>query len=637
MFTNLKKVAAAGALLAATFAAPLCGAQTPTVNIEVLTAGSSAQWGVFAKAAEALANAEIVGTTGATVHHCTINGPELIDNRGGSVPAESGKIWIVWTENAATPTVEDVWAYLSVDSVVGVRAFMAAPRDTLSIASGTVPCGNLLSSPSAGVFTEVDDTDLETHVQTALTGAALTAANTDVRPEDGLYATNRALATLDTTSWNGLGITVNGTISDTNMAAHAVKFALSGTDPISGSEVGSFETLPIGAAPIVFFVNDSLTTTGHLGSTAVTNINNGLEGTSTNDALAIFSGADCKTTELGAVATTPALGIQAILREPTSGTMNTAEFTNFRLTDNSFTGSQEENATYPGMTNLQCTGPAGTVGTRTRAVGTGNEVSAVRGTGDTLGYAFYSVEAIPNGSVSAPTVVLPYKYLTLNGHDPLAPAPTTAGEFPVCGSNTAYFCTVTVSDSPISHFEAFDQFDSLRTGEYDSWSVYRAVVTPGTTNATNMHKLVEVAQAVVDVALPDFVPLVPACNGTTLTASDLGLPTGSSLSFTDPNHPTNPPVTTYAADEPGLEVFRSHFNQPGATATLKNGAILGSNKTCTGSHKSFTWNAAFVGDDSFASGQAEVGSDVGGQILPDPFVANTTPTPTTINTTGGRQ
>ena len=46
---NLKNVVAASALLAATVVAPQCGAQT----LDVLTSGSSAQWGVFAEAARA--------------------------------------------------------------------------------------------------------------------------------------------------------------------------------------------------------------------------------------------------------------------------------------------------------------------------------------------------------------------------------------------------------------------------------------------------------------------------------------------------------------------------------------------------------------------------------------------------------
>src|SRR5580698_5482353 len=76
---NLKKVAAAGALLAATCVVPFCEAQS-TVNVKVLTAGSSAQWGVFAKAADALASAEMSGVSAGSVHHCTINGAALVDN-----------------------------------------------------------------------------------------------------------------------------------------------------------------------------------------------------------------------------------------------------------------------------------------------------------------------------------------------------------------------------------------------------------------------------------------------------------------------------------------------------------------------------------------------------------------------------
>ncbi len=229
---NLKTVAAAGALLAATVATPLCGAQT----VDVLTAGSSAQWGVFAEAARALALAK-VGNVATNVHHCTVNGPLLRDQRGASVPDESGKIWIVWTTSGSS--VEDIWAYLSVDSVVGVRAFMASPKDLLVIPGTSAPtCGNLLSAPAnAGLFPESDDPTLNSTVEAALQNHVLTAANTDVRPEDALFTTKRAIRTLDTTSWDGLGIGTNGNVTDTTSAAHVVPFALSGNDPFSTQQL----------------------------------------------------------------------------------------------------------------------------------------------------------------------------------------------------------------------------------------------------------------------------------------------------------------------------------------------------------------------------------------------------------------
>jgi hypothetical protein len=56
---------------------------------------------------------------------------------------------VVWND-AQT----EVWAYLSVDSVVGMRAFFSNPRATLQIDSGTLTAGsaqNLISYRSVQV------------------------------------------------------------------------------------------------------------------------------------------------------------------------------------------------------------------------------------------------------------------------------------------------------------------------------------------------------------------------------------------------------------------------------------------------------------------------------------------------------
>ncbi len=614
---NLKKVVAAGALLAATFAVPFCGAQ----HLDVLTAGSSAQWGVFALAADALATA-----SGDPVKHCTLSTGTLNDHRGGSVPVENGKLWVVWTEPGSAFGVNShVWAYLSVDSVVGVRAFQAAPRDTLTFNASS--CANLLSASGsvAGVFPEADDTTtfdpgVSNTAANFLNTKALTAANTDIRPEDALFATNRAIGTLDTTSWKGLGLGTNGVVGDGTSTAHVVPFALSGTDPFSGNTVTPFVTIPIGAAPIVFFANNNLTTAGHLGNTGITDIENGRNTavTSINHALNIFGGTDCSSSELGAGT---AQNIIAVLREPTSGTMNTTEYTNFRLKENSFTGSQEMFVS-PATSIV---GPCQAGGSRLRAVGTGDEVNTVKANTDAIGYAFFSYEALPHTSPA--NVTANYKYLTLNGVDPINPS-YADGEFPTCTSPQIYFCNT--QDSLLLGTPAYDQFQNLRTGAYRSWSLYRAV--SDSTGAAGMQTLINVAAAVADQALPDFVPLLPVCNGT-------AFPSGITLTNHNPMVPVS--FTTYQSDEPGLWLFRSHFTRDGIAPS--NGAQLGSSTplACTEPDMSTTTLfAEFVGD---TAGTPESGGDVGGAIIISggtvsggaPNSAN--PQPAEVADTGKRQ
>jgi hypothetical protein len=118
--------------------------------VRVIVAGSSAQWQVDAIAA---ANASTLG--GAKSHHYTIKGKcpdtsncgQIFDVRPGVNHAEGGNLWVVWND-AKT----EVWAYLSVDSVVGMRAFFSNPRATLQIDSGTLTAGSAQNLISYALF-----------------------------------------------------------------------------------------------------------------------------------------------------------------------------------------------------------------------------------------------------------------------------------------------------------------------------------------------------------------------------------------------------------------------------------------------------------------------------------------------------
>ena len=172
---------------------PSASAQT----LQVLTAGSSAQFGPFAVAAYALAK-----NGGATAYHYTVKSGNCLsgstscyasvaDSRtvsGASIPNEPGNLWVVWSTNG-------IWAYLSVDSVVGVRAFSAVPRAKMALAAlASLPVN--ATTNYAFWADNTNDTALTTTVYAALNAKAFTAINTDIRPEDALFATNRALNTL---------------------------------------------------------------------------------------------------------------------------------------------------------------------------------------------------------------------------------------------------------------------------------------------------------------------------------------------------------------------------------------------------------------------------------------------------------
>src|SRR5262245_49003775 len=113
-------------LIAAVVSVPAANAQ---VTVKFIAAGSSAMWQIMAVAT-------YNNIAGAGAHHYTIGGNctsgpcAYIDDsqRSSQIGSEGGNVWIVWDS-----TVSNVWAYISVDSVVGVRSFLATPRTLLQL------------------------------------------------------------------------------------------------------------------------------------------------------------------------------------------------------------------------------------------------------------------------------------------------------------------------------------------------------------------------------------------------------------------------------------------------------------------------------------------------------------------------
>jgi hypothetical protein len=562
--------------LAATAAfASALSAQT----LQVLTAGSSAQFGPFAEAAWALAT-----SGGATAYHYTVKSGAcptstqnttcyayLNDSRSTSIAPEPGNLWVVWNSTG-------IWAYLSVDSTVGVRAFQAVPRATLAL--------NLPATPQSAYnayFDGKSDSTITTTVINALQGAALTAANTDIRPEDALFATNRSLSTLGyaTTGNSLIGNAIQSAFGTSPAVAHPVSFSISssGADPFSGTTPPAFVTIPIGAAPVVFLANAA---SGSVTANA-TNI-------TTANAGILFSGTNCDSSMLGLTSGT---AINPILREPLSGTMNTAQYSVFWPTYDQENNINDGNAA-PGSTSnaginpLQKKCTAGS-GYRYRAVGTGDEVKAVQAaqtvTGgsavtNAVGYSFFSYESTGTNAS--------YKYLQLNGIDPLAytgGSSYSTGALPSCSTSTTsgtYSCPMAGGAS----------FINLRNGTYPAWSVYRLITDNNTrtgfthTNAYYAQNLVTEAQALVNSTIPDFVPFNPVCSPTS---------TGS--------------------NDPGLDVYREHF-VPTTITTVPNAiSITADDGTPNTVNVSCSYNNPRAGYPHLTlGGTGEAGGDVGGAI-----------------------
>jgi hypothetical protein len=429
-----------------------------------------------------------------------------------------------------------------------------------------------------------DDKALPDAVYTALAGASLTAANTDIRPEDALFATNRALNTLGygiAATNNLIGYGIESYFNPTTAVAHPVSFSISGTDPFNTSNTPpTFVTIPIGAAPIVIIANTSTNST----VASATNITTNSVAASNNAAL-LFSG----TGNCASSLVTGATGlINPILREPLSGTMNTTEYTAFMPGDPSTGYSQETGITggAPGTTSnplaLPCPSTSST-NYRYRAVGTGDEVNGVIATPNSIGYAFFSYESVGGGKAD--------RYLQLNGIDPLAytGGSSYTGTLPTCSIvSGAYSCPIAGGAS----------FKNLRNGTYPAWSVYRLITD--STGKANAQTLVSEAESLVDNAIPDFVPFDPQCS---LTAS--------------------------GSNDVGLAVYREHYlpstisSTPNTiTITPNDGPRNTTSVACTvvsGSYPHLT-----LGGQNTAGTNTEAGGDVGGAIQ-GPFTKSSLP------------
>jgi hypothetical protein len=428
--------------------------------------GSSAQFESASIAAYNLAGA-------GAGHYTLSNGGQIVDTREAGIANQTGNLSVIW--NAAQT---QVWYYLSVDSIVGNRAYFAQPRTTLNVPGGG------LTAPSNSISASLwgtDATSVPTAVETAIQGSQFTAAFTDVLPADAEFAEQRVNCT-GTPNLTGpptsplgggtgpAGVGCLGyapgavahvgqpilTAFNTGSSALPVDFNITGTDPL-------------GVAPVIFIANKSNPNgLGAGGGATFTGLN------TPTSAEELFSGANCNTNAFG-LNNGINVAVNPILREPMSGTMNTAEFNIFvqgppptaglyfsqeALVVGSvsfwYIGLQEVNPAAPaGGTNnplgglygsanpapLQNCGltppfPAGyngllngapgnpyffglPQGNRLRAIGTGEVVgkasnnSGVYNVPDSIGYTFFSYGNVsPLASPTAPKVAADYAYLT---------------------------------------------------------------------------------------------------------------------------------------------------------------------------------------------------------------------------------
>ncbi len=402
-----KTLVLALSLLATMLFATSSFAATPCstgINVHYVGIGSSAQFNTLAYAAND-AIAQEAGFTAPTNLWMRADA-EIIDARTGVNTVDKGlKIWVFY-DSAATC---NVFIGYQADSVQGVKDFFcygAAPAGFVGLQadcfgnhdSAQTPSWELNTcvnntvlgkncSPAAGTLPTPISTFLVTQPVPTKTGTVqnlppaycgqtlntaktvgtnthycyFNSGHTDVRPEDALFATTRALSSYNTTNnlsglgYNSTGCGATGTGAATvgcpifdsfgqNSVFFALNFNISGKDPYTGATpLPGFTTVTLGASPLVVFVNnaDSASSLG-FGVVDTTGDKTYLFKDVNRKVLAhVFDGTDSCTGDLLRTTPTPAgfngtiagagQPIQVNIRELLSGTYNAFEFTGVRI------------------------------------------------------------------------------------------------------------------------------------------------------------------------------------------------------------------------------------------------------------------------------------------------------------------
>jgi hypothetical protein len=272
-------------------------------------------------------------------HNWTLKkGATAIDGRSASITSITGDVWIVWND---TPEPNrTVCAYVSVDAVSAVRLFLAVPKATLSL-----PSSDSGAAGSNLVPLLPPDEVLPQSVYNDLNNQPFNAAPTGIRPEDALFAVNRALNPLNTTNYSGLGYGP-GPIGTPVLSTYSTKssqpvsFALKGSDPVTGQTQGPWTTTNVGAAVFLVVVNSTDTSSAGLGNSAFNNVDRFVLSR-------VLDGSLTRTRDLIPSTGLAAVPLNVITREPLSGAYNVVEFTVPRSVEVNLTQEEGVNPANP--------------------------------------------------------------------------------------------------------------------------------------------------------------------------------------------------------------------------------------------------------------------------------------------------
>jgi hypothetical protein len=600
------------ALILAALASFVTPASATTSQVLVAIAGSSAAWQSMGLAAfnddtTPAHNGLCVSGAHAPCFHYTDNTKfSLNDSRplnyGGTTNVDPGDLWIVWDSPTGTQK-RNVWVFLKVDSIVGVRCWYANPKCTITVPSGYTwtTVGGKINAALWGADA-VPPSDVEALFAT---GVTVNTAATDIRPEDALFESCRVLSNAGNGTGfptgdglDGLGYANNpsGTCVSYNASntlanlvgtpihsgvsgaaatdtANPLAFNISGHDPFTNATIVAPSVLNIGVAPIVFVVSK---TAGLAGATGITDAG----------AQAIFSGADCRAGQISGTSGNSA--IDAWLREPLSGTMTATEMSVFRRPTKTKAPtavlgvSQEVGVGAATLAQKGCT----VGGTRSRGIGTGEVIGKTTNTwpsgvaaaggahNDAIAYTFFSF-----GNVSPLSNSANFGYLKLNGVDPLGIT---------LGANTMTNQQLPVCSAPPcaeSSYWTGNSFPNLRAGNYTAWQLLRLVTS--STGKANVTKLLQASYNYVVNSTPDYIPLQATGSdpGVTIFHSHyqqrngnngtLGSAPNNGAGFNVTTH--NPPIV---ASDKGGEAGGCTISTTGIVAGTKKNFIQDNSDNC---------------------------------------------------------
>jgi hypothetical protein len=480
-----------------------------SAQLKVQGVGSSAQFQSASLAANQLAGA-------GAGHYTAKNAGQIIDTRKAGIPAQLGNLSVVWNAGQT-----QVWTYLSVDTIVGNRAYFAQPRTSLQLVSPLPAAGQLISTALWGA----DAATIPAAVIALINNIAFNAAYTDILPADAKFGQNRVNCGTGTTATIGclgygtadpsIGTPIHSAF--TTSVAVPVDFNIFGSDPITGSPIPAHTVLPIGISPMILLVNR--TNPAGLGQVALFS-----DATFQATVQLLFTGTDCSGTAWGPFDAAHNFAVNPILREPLSGTMNTFEFTYMvqNLQGSTANGyfSQESifnppffvpstfGAIQPATNNPlngACPGnspyASSNQGKRMRVIGTGEMINnGIKTVADSIGYTFFSY-----GNIAAISNSASYGYLTYQTVDPINPSgsyavPYVNGGLNYPGNGKLPVCTAPCPIAPGA------SFPNIRNGAFRAWSLLRAIADTGSVALTNLQALATIEQNEVNNTQPDYIP-----------------------------------------------------------------------------------------------------------------------------------